>query len=106
MCILFYLVFERVPSEEGLAALARQCVEVVPECLVPAHHAQLVILLPLRSLRIVCDILALLHDRSLNGMSVLCAQLLQPLSRLDDVDKGFAGHIVAPIAGLWSHRII
>ena len=36
-----YLVFERVSPEEGLAALAGESVEVIPESLVAAHRAQL-----------------------------------------------------------------
>ena len=80
-----YLVFERVPPEECLAALAGERVEVVPEGLVPAHHAQLVALLPLRGLRIVRDILALLHDRSLDFTAArnecfVCSAAVAPLS--------------------------
>ena len=81
-----YLVLKRVPPEEGLAALACERVEVVPEGLVPTHHAQLVVaLFLLRGLRIVCDILAVLHDRSLDFTAArnecfVCSAAIAPLS--------------------------
>ena len=74
-----YLVFESVSPEEGLAALAGEGVEVVPESLVAAHRAQLAALAaPAAVLRVV--VVAVLHVDCArvrrHGMRVVCAQLL------------------------------